>query len=466
MNHRSKLARVRLRTVCGLAGLVIAMTAWAVPGTAAAAAAPRPIGSNGPRLGPEHGVLESPAAAAGKARVFRPTCKGKHKQSVRVSAEFNNMHWYPRVLKRDKHGHPEVLSFIFRGKPRISVHLGISGSLKCKAKMQIRIPLDAPLALKIGPDLKFTATGKVDTTFTWTPFIRVGFKFNRAGHKFILDKGNKFVNGGRVTVTGSGTADLKLLLAATVQTLGGIAGVTVYAGPEMHVKVRAATTGETGCVTESMNPWLQAQAFLRFFGLKGRVWSPNLLKKIKPKVFFKTKCQPKAKTIVFDGTPGTGAPPATLGPYTMTPFAPDTTPEGTVETQMPTPIGGAVAFGPALTHALVGSNWATWSNGYTGDVYTDYNVLPNGDIRVTVTLPPGTGAFYAYAEPNLFQDYDMSATAAGGATSGNITVYGDAGAKYFGFYATCGHTLHSITYTDSGGDSGMAIGEFGIAPAC
>ncbi len=35
--------------------------------------------------------------------------------------------------------------------------------------------------------------------------------------------------------------------------------------------------------------------------------------------------------IVFDGTPETAAPPATLGPYTMTPFLADSTPLGTVE---------------------------------------------------------------------------------------------------------------------------------------
>ena len=35
-----------------------------------------------------------------------------------------------------------------------------------------------------------------------------------------------------------------------------------------------------------------------------------------------------AGTIVFDGSPGTGEPPATLGPYSMIPLPPDPRPLG------------------------------------------------------------------------------------------------------------------------------------------
>lgn len=59
----------------------------------------------------------------------------------------------------------------------------------------------------------------------------------------------------------------------------------------------------------------------------------------------------------------------------------------------------------------------------------------------------------------------MNATAQNGLASGDFTVHGRAGARYFGFYATCGHTLTKITYTDGAGDTAMAIGEFGIARA-
>jgi len=40
-------------------------------------------------------------------------------------------------------------------------------------------------------------------------------------------------------------------------------------------------------------------------------------------------------------------------------------------------------------------------------------VLSDRDAQVTVTLPPDTEAFYAYAEPDEFEDYDMSATSMG-----------------------------------------------------
>ena len=96
-------------------------------------------------------------------------------------------------------------------------------------------------------------------------------------------------------------------------------------------------------------------------------------------------------------------------------------------------------------------------------MYETSKRLPNGEFEITVTLPPGTGAFYAYAEPNQFKDFDMSAQAEDGPSSGDLVVHGKAGARYFGFYAHCGHTIKSITYNDAGSDSAMAIGEFGIA---
>src|SRR3954453_6273158 len=41
-----------------------------------------------------------------------------------------------------------------------------------------------------------------------------------------------------------------------------------------------------------------------------------------------TSCE--TPTITFDGSPGTGSPPATLGPYTMTAFGGDPQPLGSV----------------------------------------------------------------------------------------------------------------------------------------
>ena len=126
---------------------------------------------------------------------------------------------------------------------------------------------------------------------------------------------------------------------------------------------------------------------------------------------------------------------------------------------------GTIGFDTPLIHCLVGSYWATWSHGYTGDVYQDATVLADGSLETTVTLPSNTVAFYLYAEPNIFADYSMSATAQDGTSSGTITVQGESGAQYFGFYAKAGGSIISVQVIDTGGDDAMAIGEFGIASA-
>jgi hypothetical protein len=171
-------------------------------------------------------------------------------------------------------------------------------------------------------------------------------------------------------------------------------------------------------------------------------------------------------TIAFDGSPGTSAPPPTLGPYTMTPFGPDSQPvcpdEGAIVTGVTDP-AGTIGFTPALQHdRATGPCWQTWSHGYTGDVYDSLDAVD--PTRVTITLPAGTRAFYFYAEPNVFDVFDVQATAQDGTTSGPIQVQGFAGAQYFGFYSTGTLNLASITVTTTD-TTGFAVGEFGIATA-
>ena len=38
------------------------------------------------------------------------------------------------------------------------------------------------------------------------------------------------------------------------------------------------------------------------------------------------------------------------------------------------------------------------------------------------------------------------------------------GARYFGFYASCGNAVKTVTVTDAGEDEALGVGEFGIAP--
>ena len=116
-------------------------------------------------------------------------------------------------------------------------------------------------------------------------------------------------------------------------------------------------------------------------------------------------------------------------------------------------------FAPDLEHLTVGNGWATWSNGYAGDVYFS----DNGDVAttITLTLPVGTKAFYLYAEPHDFADFSVQAVAQNGTSSGPVAVDGDAGARYFGFYAVDGYQIRTITISCS---EDFAIGEFGISP--
>src|SRR5262245_24747122 len=67
-------------------------------------------------------------------------------------------------------------------------------------------------------------------------------------------------------------------------------------------------------------------------------------------------------TITFDGSPGTAAPPATLGPYTMTAFPADGRPIGAAVTTVPSPLGGDVGLSPAASHRRIGAGWASWSH--------------------------------------------------------------------------------------------------------
>src|SRR5262249_44325544 len=122
-------------------------------------------------------------------------------------------------------------------------------------------------------------------------------------------------------------------------------------------------------------------------------------------------CSPQsARAAIIAVDLGTGVPPATLGPFTMTPFPLDPRmPLGANVTTVPSPLGGDVGFSDPLSHRRIGAGWATWSNGYTGDVYADF-----GAQKVTLTLPAGTEAFYLYVEPQQFASFAVTVDAGNG----------------------------------------------------
>ncbi len=161
--------------------------------------------------------------------------------------------------------------------------------------------------------------------------------------------------------------------------------------------------------------------------------------------------------VVFDGSPGTAAPPSTLGPYAMTQAAADPRPvDGAVsDTALP---DGTMDISPSVIHMTTpNGGWATWSNNYAGDVYYD------SGTTLRMTLPSGTGAFYLYAEPNSFATFTVQAVAQNGITSGPVAVNGAGGATYLGFYGTGGAQVHTVTVTTDAGAQGFAVGEFGVA---
>ncbi len=179
--------------------------------------------------------------------------------------------------------------------------------------------------------------------------------------------------------------------------------------------------------------------------------------------------------VQFDGSPTSGAPPATLGGFTMVPSPQDTRADGSNVTDPPATASSSFALSPSTVLETVGSSWGSsnWAGGsYAGRVYDT-----QGDNE-TINLPSPSSAVYFYAAPDQLGAYQMvaTATAASGATasSGVLVVpenpLGDPvpSGQYFGFYGTGGDQIQSIsvslvdpnvTFKD------FAIGDFALAGA-
>lgn len=158
----------------------------------------------------------------------------------------------------------------------------------------------------------------------------------------------------------------------------------------------------------------------------------------------------------FGSIGGTSTPPTvTVNGITFTPFPADPNPISVSTAAVASPLSGQVALSPSLLHQTIGDGWATWSNGYTGDVYTDYSGL-----QFTLTLPALTTAFYFYAEPNDFGLHNISAEANG--VFLNQDILGNSGASLFTFWTDGSVYLNTITITADQSSDGMGIGQFGI----
>ncbi|MFG0284847.1 MAG: hypothetical protein ACF8R7_10540 [Phycisphaerales bacterium JB039] len=151
---------------------------------------------------------------------------------------------------------------------------------------------------------------------------------------------------------------------------------------------------------------------------------------------------------------GAGAPPAELCLKPLTEFGADPRPTFTEVSGVPTPLGGEITFSYPLEHRRIGDGWATWSHGYTGDVYRTV-----GFNTVRVDMPEGVNRFRMGVEPAPFSDIEFAISVNNGSRTVTEVISGQAGAKGFGF---CGD-LRNIEIKTIGVKTDFAIGEFAIA---
>lgn len=130
--------------------------------------------------------------------------------------------------------------------------------------------------------------------------------------------------------------------------------------------------------------------------------------------------------------------------------------------ELASPLGG-IAFSPAVAKRQIGNGWTTWSNNYAGEVYAAANVS-----QLNITLPNSIKAFDFYAEPNVLDQFNISAIAQSGTVSNPLTqlVSGNAGARYYGFYSTDPlDPIRSIQISADPSAQGFAIGQLRVASA-
>jgi len=118
--------------------------------------------------------------------------------------------------------------------------------------------------------------------------------------------------------------------------------------------------------------------------------------------------------------------------------------------------GGSIDFDSPHSLRHIGYGWATWSHGYTGEVFYNNGLYFTGyDLNLKNVF-----AFDAYIEPNA--GYTMSYVTAFGCNGGEAAVefaaHWSAGAKHFGFYAEDERIVRMEI--ESGSD--WAIGEWRV----
>lgn len=103
--------------------------------------------------------------------------------------------------------------------------------------------------------------------------------------------------------------------------------------------------------------------------------------------------------------------------------------EGADVTSLTLNHGTVLNFDTPVNKRTIGSGWATWSGGYTGDVFA---TVPSSSVNSTVTAGRGLGL---EMEPEPFSDFLMTLTLNDG-TFISQTVSGLSGADFFGWVGT------------------------------
>ncbi len=162
---------------------------------------------------------------------------------------------------------------------------------------------------------------------------------------------------------------------------------------------------------------------------------------------------------------GTAAPPSTVGGIAVTPFnvAPQAAlADDTSVTIIPgCPAPGSLTFSTSVMKLTAPTSWsAMWGNGYAGPVFFC------NPSSATLTLPPGTTAFYFYSQPDQYGTESVTAVTDSGTSSGPIPVTvgtSSGAANGFAFYADGGDSIKTITISVDASIEGFALAEFGIA---
>lgn len=166
-----------------------------------------------------------------------------------------------------------------------------------------------------------------------------------------------------------------------------------------------------------------------------------------------------ASAVVHFQDLGTGAPPATLGGFTVSSI--DSIPSDGTTISTLTDTVATLKFSLPVRAATVPGTWTAWSHSATP------RVLISFDNSLSFTLAPNAAVFYLYIEPADPYSHSITVKAYNGPSilaSGTENVTGNGGASGFGFYADAGEQITKIGITAQPGSSGFAIGELAMTP--